>query len=183
MAESMTEDRIDDRNRPQTPRGMPSLQRVNRTTSMEHGIFCRGRALSSAEGMGRIQGPGGVDLQTLRQAGQNLRSRTGRPDTPRRYFHPLEYRRRQRSWDKSGFAEIPLYCPRLALRTRVPDRCLSALRPDRKRRWPKHHRPNGLGRPTYRRTNHLPKISIRLTSPIRHRFSHPSSAIDPVICT
>jgi hypothetical protein len=95
-------------------------------------------------------------------------------------FHPLEYRRRQRPGDKSGLAEIPLYRPRLALRTRVTDRRLPACRPNRSRRQPKHRRTDDPGWPTHRRPNHLPQVPTRLT-PIRHRFSPLSSAIDSVI--
>jgi hypothetical protein len=65
--------------------------------------------------LGGIQRSGGVDLQTLRQTGQKHRPRVGRPDTPRRHFHPIEYRRRQRPGDKSGLAERFLYIARGSL--------------------------------------------------------------------
>ena len=48
MAESMTEDCIDDRNRPQASGGLPSLPRVNQATILGHGIFGRGAALPAA---------------------------------------------------------------------------------------------------------------------------------------
>ena len=100
-------------------------------------------------------------------------------------FHPLEYRRRQRPGDKSGLAEIPLYRPRLALRTRVTDRRLPACRPDRSRRQPKHRRTDDPGWPTHRRPNHLPQVPTRLTpipssiqpSVICHQLSHPALLI------
>jgi len=180
MAESMTEGCIDDRNRPQASGGMPALPHTGHKAILVHGIFVRGSALPPAEGLGGIQGLGGADLQALRQTTSNHRPRSGRPDTPRRDFHPLEYRRRQRTGDEPRHAEIPLYRPRLALRTRVPDRRLPTCRPDRNRRQPKHRRADDLGRPTHRRPNCLPQVPTRLDA-IRHRFSPPSSALDSAL--
>ena len=161
---------------------LPSLPYMSQATTLEHGIFGRRPALPPAEGLGGIQGLSRFDIQALRQTTRNHRPRIGRPDTTRSHFHPIECRRRQWQGDQPRLAKISVYRPRLTLRTRVSDRCLPARRPDRNRGQPKHHRTDDPSGPTHRRLDILPKIPTGLNATC-HRFSHPSSAIDSVICT